>query len=78
MNCADTYIKTPTTNPPVYSCNNFYMTNAWTSIGAKLANPEYKIICVKNKRQSRPYFRLKICIGIGSDKKKLLRTYKNV
>ena len=51
------------TNINVHPCNNFYNSNTWASMGAKLAKPEYKVICVKNKVPSRPYFRLKLYIN---------------
>jgi dUTP pyrophosphatase len=57
-------------SPYVHPCNNFYNAKAWSCIGAKLANPEYKIISVKNTRPSRPYFRLKLYIGEEEDKQK--------
>lgn len=46
-----------------YTYNNMYTTNVWSTMGAQLANPQYKIVSVKNQKPSRPYFRLKIHIG---------------
>ena len=46
-----------------YTSRNIGNTGTWATIGASLAAPEYKVVCVKNEPVSRPYYCLKLFLG---------------
>ena len=46
-----------------YTTRNIGDIGTWATIGASLATPDYKVVCVKNTPLCRPYYRLKLFLG---------------